>query len=294
MCTLVGTRHPILTYGSFIASTSDDPYSVHNYVVKRTPKTGLCFIGTIVTQSNDTAPWEGMVSRGLNEAGFGFTFSYVGPELEDASNIYPDVASFSEGLITKAASVEDAIQYLRHGAPSGATGNYLLLDRDANLAVVEVSLRTSVVYYGEHFCCTNTWSDYRLPRNLPSVYTGHSSQHRRTRALELLNTGTGVEDGIAKVHRILSDHQGHADEMNYTFAICNHGKSDGTISSEIIFPQKGLFLYRYGRPCGKRDDVMHSWSEYVAFQAKGGPEGLMTTTDGHLTEVGAVSAISIR
>lgn len=293
MCTLIGRRDP-RGDSSFLASTSDDPYTVRNHVVVRSPAAGLRYVGTVVTLAAGEAPWGGMVSRAMNEAGLAFTFSFVNPspETETKTTATGDAVAFSEGLAGRARTVVEALRYLRGGVPSGATGNYLLLDAQGTLAVVEASLDRTAVQRTDTVACTNRWSNASMPRHAPSVYSAPTSARRQARALELLvNTKT---TGIDLALSVLRDHAGQkGGAPEYTDAICNHGRTDGTISSEVIVPHQRTFLYRYGRPCGEDREGLRAWPGYLALRLAELPDGALTTTDGSLTQAAVASGLCI-
>jgi hypothetical protein len=274
MCTLMGKG--AAATDPFLASTSDNPYSTRNFVVVETPEEGFRYIGTVVESLQDHVPWNGLVSRGLNSQGFAFTYSYVEPAFV---GVAPEVdpVLFSKRLIASCSSTEDGIQYLAHGAPIGATGNYLLLDRTGTFAVVEVSTHGSAAVITDEAVRTNTWLAPKMPGYAHSVYSGESSRLRLERAQYLLRQISSVREAPA----ILNDHEHRKEpEENYGASICNHGLENGTISSEIVIPMEGRFYYAYGRPCGSQSQSLASWSGFQEFRLALTPDGPITSIDG--------------
>jgi hypothetical protein len=275
MCTLVGKG---AAADPFLASTSDNPYSTRNFVRVETPKEGFRYIGTVVESLQGHVPWNGLITRGLNSQGFAFTYSYVEPAFV---GVAPEVdpVSFSKRLIASCSSTEDGIRFLARGAPVGATGNYLLLDRTGRLAIVEVSTHGSAALVTDEAVRTNTWLAPNMPEYAHSVYSGESSKIRLKRAQHLLRRVSGAREAPA----ILNDHEHHKDpEENYGASICNHGLENGTVSSEIVMPTEGCFLYAYGRPCESGSQGFASWGRYWEFRLALTPDGPITNIDGSL------------
>jgi hypothetical protein len=301
MCTLIGLAGRVAD--PFLASTSDNPYSTRNFVAVKTPEEGFRYIGTFIESLEDSVPWNGALTRGLNSQGFAFTYSYVEPAFVGAATEHPqnkpgvggqhpgvlvgldpplDPVVFSKGLIANCSSTEDAIRYLAGGAPAGATGNYLLLDSAGNFAVVEVSTHESIAVMSQEAARTNTWLAPKMPEYAPSIYSSDSSRRRLERAQHLLKQVSSAQE----TPEILKDHKHRKEpEDKYGASICNHGLEHGTVSSEIMMPTKGSFFYAYGQPCGRRNDGLASWSRHEEFRLDLTPDGPITSIDGTLVDL---------
>lgn len=67
MCTLVGR---VCDRGWILASTSEDPYTVRNQLVRGRGAPHAYVVVRVVTEDPDAPiPWNGMLTRGINAAG---------------------------------------------------------------------------------------------------------------------------------------------------------------------------------------------------------------------------------
>jgi hypothetical protein len=275
MCTLIGKTSGCQP--PFLASTSDDPYSTRNQVIADTGPTGLRFLAVVAHSLTGSVPWDGMITRGLNDAGLAFTYSFVEPATTNYGTRTKQTspADFSYQLLTECSNTDEATKFLHGGVPSGCTGNYLLLDATGNLVVVEAATTVSRCFVAEQVVRTNTWTAPSLPPLRPSIYSGQSSAHRAARAKQLLERIHAARDVAA----ILSDHSGSGKQLTYDLSICNHGSTDGTTSAEILIPAHRILLYTYGRPCGQNDSLP-SWGHYREFSLKEAANGQLTDLAG--------------
>lgn len=273
MCTLIGKTSGCQP--PFLASTSDDPYSTRNQVIADTGPNGLRFLAVVVHSLTESVPWDGMITRGLNNAGLAFTYSFVEPATTTHGTRTTSPADFSYQLLTECSNTDEAMKFLHGGVPSGCTGNYLLLDATGNLAVVEAATTVSSCFVTEQVVRTNTWTAPSLPPLEPSIYSGQSSAHRVARASHLLERVHAARD----VADILNDHSGSDKQLTYNLSICNHGSAAGTNSAEILIPAQRTLLYTYGRPCGQNDSLP-SWGHYREFRLDEAANGQLTDLSG--------------
>ena len=85
--------------------------------------------------------------------------------------------------------------------------------------------------------------------------------------------------------------KGHVLLRPYGVSLCNHGRADGTISSEVIAPWEARLWWTYGWPCGVArgyEKVARvAWGHYIAFDvAKVSADGDVTRLDGQTTPLG--------
>lgn len=295
MCTifgrgeLAGCKSPF----GFLASTSDDPYGVRTHVIAKSPLHAYRFIGTRIKSLKNTVPWEGMLTRALNEKGLAFTYSYVPCHEEKGEP--RDRLEFSEGLITRCSSVAEAANYLGSGVPEGCTGNWMLLDASGELAVVEASCSSSEVLMQGDLVRTNSWQLLSTPEKTNVAKTGPdpiltaSSDSRLRRATSLL----GLESTVDEVMNLVRDHEGMSyDEPEYGLSICNHGKSMGTVSAEIVVPRQNALYYNFGRPCGACDRLA-SWGRFHKFVLSEVRDGILTSVEGRILGTTAIASADL-
>jgi hypothetical protein len=85
--------------------------------------------------------------------------------------------------------------------------------------------------------------------------------------------------------------KGHVLLQPIGVSICNHGRADGTISSEVIEPREARLWWPYGWPCGVARGYEKlarvAWGRYVAFDvAKESADGGVTLFDSQITPPG--------
>jgi hypothetical protein len=278
-------------------SNSDDPFTTRTRLVVVEPSEGYRFIATQIISPPPAVSFNDMHTRGLNEAGFAYTWAYVMPESEpsDREAIGIPLYQFGRLLLSQARTVADAINLVQD-YPRAYHGNFLFADAQGEIALVEISTRSMHVE-----TCTldgliarsNHWiSEEMAPLGRDSVIWGESSHHRIERAQELLDEQRGDIDAQS-LWQITADHAGK-DEIGYS--ICAHGKEEhwgGTVSSEIIEPRRGRFWYCYGWPCGSQPESPEhqvyqdrSWGTYLTFDLDDLTPGEYVTTDGRLTSLG--------
>ena len=281
MCFLAavnGPRHWLL------ASNSDNPYTTRNHLlVADGDGHAYLAVRVLVPQADPSVPWAGMLTRGVNAAGLGFTYAFVpGRNMPD----YP-MQTWTARMLANAGDDDEAVSY--EAANRALPGNYLLADRSGRIAVVEVGtgqMRVHVPTAAE--ARTNVWQC--LSEGVePSWETSTASTHRQGRGAELLDALPATTPEA--LWRVLRDHQEDAAPVGqHGRALGNHGTTDGTISSEIVSPS-GHLWFGYGFPCGAarghEQDARVSWGRLVRFSlVTGCGSGDVTTPDGTITPLG--------
>lgn len=299
-CTIGGATGRASRAGApIIFSNSDDPFTTRTRLVVVNPPDGYRFIATQIVSPPPAVSFDRMYTRGLNAAGFAYTWASVWPRTEpaDGDAIGIPYPQFGRLLLSQAATVAEAIELVRR-YPRAYHGNFLFADATGELALVEISTQT---YFVESRLTDGTIarSNHWISAEMAPVGTeevGVSSAHRYQRARELITASAGAIDAEA-LTSITGDHEGRA---TVGFSICAHGRLDqssrplgGSVSSEIIEPQAGRFWYCYGWPCGgevedaeRQPQQDRSWGAYLPFDLANLPAGEYVTTDGRLTPLG--------
>jgi hypothetical protein len=285
LCTLLGK---VLSGHSYIASTSDNPYSARTFLQVVTPYEGYRYMGTVLMDESMNVPWNGMLTRGMNEKGFSFTYSYVPGSVAVELNVQTQgsLQDFTTKLLTTCSTTNEAIKVLSQGVPTGATGNYLVTDDCGGLTVVEVSDDHFQIETNPQIMRTNEFLLHSGKRNVEEKYAygGRLSFARLERGQGLLTKASTVDD----IWSVLTDH--HPDDENdldYGLSICNHGAQSGTISAELLIPSSKIFIYRYGNPCGNSyEQGATAWECSYAFALQECEDGILTDVNGGLTILG--------
>jgi hypothetical protein len=279
---------------TYIGGTSDDPWNTRTVILVREPSNGYKFIGTKLIASSPV-DWSNMVTRGLNEKGFAYTWQYCATTEEPP----PEGMNYSEfgNLFLKSCTtVEEGIEFIRSITPSNLHGNFYLADAKGEVAIVEVSYKQINVAFRTTdgaMGWANTYFSRKMDRLNPAKAKAlPSNLVRAERITELIKRYSG-RINMSTLHQIFSDHQGR-NEIGYS--ICQHdvpaGKisKSGTVSSELIQPKQLTFWYCYGWPCGESpEDPAHqlyqngSWGFYLPFYLPELEEGNYTILSGELT-----------
>jgi len=290
-----------------VFSNSDDPFATRTRLIVVEPQDGFRFVGTQIVSSQAAVPFDRMVTRGVNEAGFGYTWAYVSPETEpsylDAIGI--PYSQFGSLLLSNASSVSDAIALL-DAYPRAYHGNFLFADASGEVALVEISTKT--YHIDTHiidgaFARSNHWISSEMAP-VGQQEPGTSSAWRYERATHVVNQLAGSFD-VEAIRQITADHEGR-DTVGYS--ICAHGDGDpdraswgGTVSSEIIEPRARRMWYCYGWPCGSAPDDLHkqlyqdrSWGTYLSFDLNHLAPGEYVTPDGRVTPLAVHYLVSTR
>jgi hypothetical protein len=327
MCTNIGaTGAAAIPAGRvYIGGVSDDPYDIRTKLIVCRPAAGHAFIGThlaplaAASAQSYSDSVSGAPTRGLNEAGLGFTWTLA---VEKPDNRDPEGAMKPHdvwaAVMTGCSTVGQALELLER-LPRGFAGVGMLADRDGGLAVVEIGRKRINVTQrldaraGGTAVNVNCWIGMQAAEGDPICALDDPrvpNQSRYTRASDLLAQSAGRID-LGAMARLLSDHA-HRERFagenpwipGHGYSICNHGSlrgatfdperpAWGSVSAEIIDPVAGVFWYTYGWPCGEppeHGDQMlqeRSWSRFLGFPVAGLPAGDYTTLTGELTHLAA-------
>lgn len=273
---LVGLRQPRNSW--LIGSNSDDPWKTRTRLI--TAKNGSYrYIGTeLVCSGAQSVPWANMITRGLNEKGFAFTYAHVEPTDGNWTSMKGiDFHDFSTFLLSECASVREVENHIKKEKRS-FHGNFLVNDSTQDIALLEVTTKRfniirpedwewplpiiSSNYYVSKKMRFFTDLGYAVETNSPSRW--HNAM------LTAINSN---QEGMALMQEILSSHEGRI-QMDGAWGRCpcNHGTEVGTVSSEIIDTARGLFYYCLGWPCECHDalpsqDYQHlSWGKFKPYK----------------------------
>jgi hypothetical protein len=281
MCFLAGaqgSRHWLL------ASNSDNPYATLNHLIAAAgePHPYLA-VRVVVPADQAPVPWAGMLTRGVNHAGLAFTYAFV---LQQNMGDHP-AQDWTAKMLATADSVEDALACIP--PRSALPGNYFIADRAGDMAIAEVGNGRVHVHRpeGPRASCTNLWQRLDAqPEASWDAATWSSVRHSRGHAaMGSLDTAR-----VADLAEVLCDHQGETGGAHRRGeSLCNHGREDGTISSEILDPA-GHLWFAHGAPCGTRrgheQDWRTPWGRMVRFSVQPDREGALTTPAGDITALG--------
>jgi hypothetical protein len=276
-------------------STSDDPFATRTKLVVEQPKDGYRFIATQIVSPPPVVSWTNMHTRGLNERGLCYTWSYVTPAREptDATAVGVPYYQWGNLVLAQASQIDDVLSLLER-YPRAFHGNYLFADASGEICLVEVGTHTLRVIERTRdgaIARTNHWTE---GESVEDESISCSSQHRFDRIRDLLAIHT---DGIDRnlLMEFCRDHAGREDPA-IRHSICSHGHDGqgaewfGTVSSEIIDPRSGTLWYCYGWPCGESPTAAErqplqdrSWGAYLPFRLQDLEIGEYVTTGGWLT-----------
>ena len=294
MCTLLGKSR---SGAALLVSNSDDPYAVRNQLVcaRATPYAYVA-VRVVTEDSEATVPWNGMLTRGINSAGLAYTYAYV----HEPGNENAPPQRWPETLLAECADVAASIEFIQKRVGEVLSGNYLLADRSATVVAVEISQTRVSLRHPENglLICTNQWD--LLPMQAPDRWGAQTAGERFARGRALFEGDTAnLSDGF-RAARDHVDLGGDADR-SYGISICNHGRDEGTISSEVADPTRSWLWWTYGWPCGAARGYEAPsrvpWGHYVAFDAgRVSVEGEVTTLDGLITPlgIGLLAAVETR
>jgi hypothetical protein len=275
-------------------STSDDPFLTRTRLVVEHPEVGYRFVATQIVSPPPMVSWSNMHTRGLNETGLCYTWSYVTPANEptDATAVGVPYYQWGNLLLSRASRIDEVLSLLEH-YPRAFHGNFLIADASGEICLVEVgtkSLRVTERTRHGAIGRTNHWTE---GESIEDESVACSSRHRFDRVQDLLSMRLGGVDRDVLME-ICRDHVGR-DDPAVQHSICSHGHDGqgsewfGTVSSEIIDPQSGTLWYCYGWPCGEppvspdRQPLQdRSWGTYLPFRLEDLEPGEYVTTDGRL------------
>ncbi len=296
-CTIGAASGAATADGSVLVwSNSDDPFTTRTRLVVVEPDDGYRFIATQIISPPPPVSFNEMHTRGLNSAGFAYTWAYVMPSTEpnDREAIGVPLNQFGRLLLSQAATIDDALALVER-YPRAYHGNFLFADARGEIALVEISTKTMHVETRARdgvIARANHWiSDVMVPVGSPEFR--ESSVHRYQRACDLIGQQQG-SISVESLTAITADQEGH-DRIGVS--ICARGNPNGdrpfwggTVSSEIIEPSKGRFWYCYGWPGGPEPESPEqqlyqdrSWGTYLPFDLADLEPGEYVTTDGRIT-----------
>ena len=275
-CTLVGLR---CTDGRWIiGSNSDDPWKTRTKLIN-VKSNDYQYIGTeLVCEGDQNVPWAGMITRGLNKHGFCFTYAHVEPT-DGNWNSRPGVNfhDFSVHILCECSTVSEAIKYIKD-AERAFHGNFIMNDINQDIVLLEVTTKElNIVRPNEWewplpMICCNYYVSKRMRFYTDLEYTMKSNAPSRWHNAMLTAQKSNAQ-GMQLMRTILSSHEGRLKkEGSWGSCPCNHGTEVGTVSSEIIDAEYGIFYYCLGWPCGCRDtlpsqDYQHmSWGDFKQFK----------------------------
>jgi hypothetical protein len=280
MCTLLAQQSQ---QAWVVGSNSDNPYDVRNRVLAAGGP-GYSYLAVQVeSDPANPVPWNDMLTRGINSAGLAFTYAFVAPR----DHVSVPAQTWTADLLATAADVKTACAVMESQVGAILTGNYLLADASGAAIVAEVS-PTSIDYTlprGTTLACANHWQSSQDPSPIDWAQDT-SSDFRTPRAWQLLDTET--------VSASLADHSGNQDDSarDRGSSLCNHGRTAGTTSSEILQPAAKRLWFAHGWPCGTlqghEQATRRPWGSYLPFSVPIGEveSAELVTTDGKVTVAG--------
>lgn len=179
---------------------------------------------------------------GLNECGLAVAMALVSPkEFKPGINF----ALIVRALLDKCTNVSEALNFLENISYL-RSDNYLLVDKEGDMAVVEVSPRKIRVRRPEEgvIVATNHFVHCEMKEEEDVSNRSPTSLQRYQRIESLLKKAKGRLD-LNLARCILSDHEG---------LVCSHREEIklGTIWSFICSPSENTVLMATGHPCKKR------------------------------------------
>ncbi len=288
-CTIVAaTGDMTRTGGALLFSNSDDPLDVRTRVVVVQPEGGLKYVAAQIISPPPPVPWGDMPSRGMNEAGFAFTWSFVSAPAVESTGI--SFAEWGRLLLSSARTIDDALNLIE-APPRAIHGNFLFADASGEICLVEIGTEHYEIIgrtYDGSFKRTNHWLGDMLG---PGQDTSGSTGTRLDRVTALIDQAAGTLEPSSWT-TIGGDH----DMRESGLSICVHGEGFGTVSGEVSEPSTGTFWYSYGWPCGERPtrpEVQprqdRSWGRFVGFPVANLEPGEYVTIEGDLTGLARAS-----
>lgn len=285
---------------ALIASNGDNGYQFNARLVVRDPDDGYKYVGNIIVAPEGTppSPWTNMVTRGLNEAGFAYSWTYVSPQRDEPSfaNAWGvTFEQFGRMILSQAANVEEAIALVEE-YPRAYHGNFIFADADGNMALLEISTESyevimhdqdGVAYRANHWLHPNM-QELRDP---PPDMSDSGWRQSRLEELFEANRGNITEQTLM---RIFSDTHG---ALEHGWSIESHRcdpETDvcrsGTTSSDVMSPSDLTFWWSWGwgsgmQPRFPEQKNLHdrSWGVYVPFYLPAMEPGEYATTESRLT-----------
>ena len=265
-----------------LASNSDNPWDTRTKVRFKQGKDWR-FVGTELVCPDESLPWSNMVTRGINERGIAFTFSYVdcSPELYQGGVTFKD---FGDLVLGSFQSLQEIERYLQD-EPVQIHGNFLFADAQGNLLVSEIHPRKKYVAWNPSSVVIRTNHFIHLPFANEQEMTETCSVLRYQSGEYVLNQNQQT-DPFAFLKTLLRNHHLREHGAHWGASTCNHGEHVGTVSSEILDPLNKEIWYCYGPPCGERKE-MQGWGRHVPFRLSEWNGQDLTTLHGQIIGEGA-------
>lgn len=305
-----------------LGSVSDDPYDVRTSVVVDRSSGQLAYVATELRSleeggmaSRGYVVAEGERARGVNQAGFAITWAFV----RERDTLESGVTSgeWSRLALSRARSVQEALELLAQCGARNFSGAYFLADAQGSFAQVEIGreafevLKTDSTEYAGGAVNVNCYQSAAMrPYEFPSGGLDDDDAPNKARLTSATENLSQLPDhpGPTQLARLLADHHGIERTAlangwvfrSQGYSICNHGSFEpgesgvvqtgfGTVSAEIMDPVSRTMWYCYGWPCGaepaseSQSLQENSWGKFVAFTLDDLPAGHMTTPLGALT-----------
>lgn len=322
---------------ALLASVSDNPYDIRTFVKKVNKYQKFSHLGTELVSTSEQTLQErgyfakpGETTRGINEKGLAFTSAMVFEDPKVSTNsIKVPFADLTSKIMQNCQSVEEAIEVFTSKTCIAPAYSILLSDAQGDLAHLELGSFGAHVY--KHFSLKNPGvviavncylSQELRPFNAPNTIMEDKKNNNKARWKRGEELTKKYKENIT-VHtlmKILSDHKNKERNPkdnpvleNWGYSICNHGTGRnntfipenlpwGTVSAEILQPEKRVLWYSYGWPCGShpkyKDQIFqeNSWGKFIpfAFQKSSKERNViaLTTVEGKITPEGK-SSISV-
>lgn len=260
-----------------LASNSDNPWDTRTKLRLKHGRDWK-FIGTELVCPDESLPWSNMVTRGINEKGIAFTFSYVdcSPELYQGGVSFKD---FGNHLLGSFQSLKEIEQYLQD-EPVEVHGNFLFADDRGNLLVSEIHPAKKYFEWNPDRAVIRTNHFMNLP-------IANEKEMKETCSILRYQSGLyGLQQSEHKDHfeflqALLGNHHLREQGSHWGGSTCNHGETVGTVSSEILDPLNKEIFYCFGPPCGEGKE-MQGWGRYVPFRLIDWSGEELTTLDGEI------------
>ncbi|MFC4354734.1 carcinine hydrolase/isopenicillin-N N-acyltransferase family protein [Chryseomicrobium palamuruense] len=274
MCTIIGTMGDNTFW---LGSNSDNPWDTRTKIYVNDEYT-YKFIGTKLKSPKDDLPWSSMMTRGVNEAGIAFTFSFVqrDPEIPIPEGI--DFEEFGRTILGEFSTLVDIESYLK-STNMKISGNFLFADDRGTLLLAEFLPYESRFIWKKSDTMFRTNHFLELPTTTQEL---HPNSALRFESLQkALDKYPLLDDRKLYLVNLLKNHENDTENQQFGNSNCSHGEKGGTISSEIIDPQSRTLWYNYGSPCGSKAQL-DSWGNYVPFKLDELDAGDVTTYEGKI------------
>jgi|GEM_PF-6650500 len=284
-CTIASFRDK--ASGTFhLASNSDNPWSARTNVIVGRGEF-YRYLGTKLNCHDEALPWNNMITRGVNEKGLCFTFSYVDVASDEYSSDEDSnpFRRFGTEILGVCDTVDQVHRKLENYG-SLPCGNFLFSDREGGFFGCELSPGIRRIWDMGPGPVVRTNHYVECPRGDTTYVEESQSKSRWAEANETLKRkcarGMGETSADLVLGEIMSSH--FSPNGKPGGSPCNHGDRFGTVSSERLDPVTGTLSYCFGPLCG-RGRVKGSWGKMVNFKLSQFPEtflGEVTSASGKI------------